>query len=105
MYKGQCVGRLLDFLYEIVGVRNSDNLIFWGGYHSINCNGIELNSENIVAVYRWRDLDGMDDVPQFIFFNDYEHWNEESERKIKYVIEKENMMQETREKGIKNVNT
>lgn len=94
MYKGQCIGRLLDFLYEIVGVYQSDNLIFWGGYHSINRNGKELNLENIVAIYRWREMDGIKDVPQFIFFNDYENFNIDCETKIKEVIKLQNMMQE-----------
>ncbi|KKL60016.1 hypothetical protein LCGC14_2209600 [marine sediment metagenome] len=96
MYKGQCIGRLLDFLYEIVGVRLSDHLIFWGGYHSINRNGEELNSKNIVAVYRWREMNGVKDVPQFIFFNDYEHFNSNSEEIIKRKIELYNMMEETK---------
>ena len=89
MYQGKCIGRLLAFLYNIVGVRNADHLIFHGDYKAFNLNGDELTADNIKGIYRWRTLDGMADVPQFMFFNDYEHWNAESERKIKEAVHDE----------------
>jgi len=89
MYKGRCIGRLVNFLTDIIGVRDAYNVTFWGGYNAINLNCNDLTSKNIIAIYKWCVIDGMADVPHFIFFNDYEYWNAESEKKIKQTVHDE----------------
>jgi len=68
-YGGQCIGRVMAFLYEIN--TQSDHWQYGGGEI--------LRGKEVIGTYKWK---GITDIPEFNFTHpDYTWMNEEYERK------------------------
>lgn len=92
-YKGQCVGRLMYFLYSYT--YDSDRWQMGDG--KVHAYGKQI------ATYTW-DEDGDSDYPTFVFTGQYEWLNKEQELKKEQLIkdqETDNFMRKGREKWSK----
>lgn len=86
-YKGQCIGRLLHFLYSY-NSRDADHCIFHGD------GKITLHRDNgpIVAHgYTWNN-DGDGDIPTFQFSDEYDYLSEIQNRKQQEIVNLEVLM-------------
>ena len=71
MYRGRCIGRLIEFLNEYCGVRYAYEVTFHAGY-----NYITFHSHPFAA-FRW---DVNTNIPTFKFIGDFQHFESRQEQ-------------------------
>lgn len=83
MYKGKCVGRIIDFIREYCGCHISDHIIIDAEFSYIELHG------QLFAIYIWI---GDTDIPKFKFFGKFVHFGDNQVTKREYMIRRDNLL-------------